>query len=310
MHKKERKIEDIVKSAYQHTVSELGLENVKPSLRLEFKTLEKAHDAIHEFIYLQALLMPPQAREQGKWYGKSAFIIYQWEVFHHAHRSLAEALCAYYNAAFVLLRTVLELLIKGTFWECLSHKDFRNNSQILDKNGQGKLIKKWLNDIFKLAPDVEEEFEKTSAGICDKIGPLIKDLDFRPQVRMIISQLEHWGIFNPIPDAEKLIYKGIYARLSADVHVIPDKTDIGRRILKESDKLFDQEILQDTLHEYVLSLHEVMDLAVVVELNIMKDLIGQFDEAQANLRGQIETVDKLGLKYSSIRARELLNLAV
>ena len=135
---------------------------------MSFESLQKAHDAIHEFMLLAPLSVPSKIDTTG-WHRKSAFLTYQWEAFHHAHRSLIEALCGYYNVAFILLRATFELLIRGAFWECLSHKTFRDNSQVLDNDKQGKAIKGWLNSIFEAAPNIEEEFEQISASIYDKI---------------------------------------------------------------------------------------------------------------------------------------------
>jgi hypothetical protein len=187
---RESQSDELIESAYSHTVDELGFENVKPSLRIDFENLEKAHDAIHEFRLLATKLFPSQVTKEIGWHRRSAFLIYQWEAFHHAHRSLIEALCAYYNVAFILLRATFELLIKGAFWECLAHREFRENSQVLDGEKAGREIKKWLNEIFELAPHVEEEFEETSAGIYDKISPIVEDPKFRPNIKTIIRQLD------------------------------------------------------------------------------------------------------------------------
>ena len=298
-------IEEAVKSAYRHTVKELGLENVRPSLMLRLEDLQKAHDSIHEFMFLVSLLFPSQAEGGVGWHSKSAFLTYHWEAFHHAHRSLIEGLCAYYNAAFVLLRSVLELVIKGAFWECLSHKEFRENSRVLDTDPQGRKIKEWLGEIFKLAPDVEQEFERISASIYDKVSPIVEDPKFRPPVKVIIRQLDQWGIFNPLPDPVTLIYDEIYGTLSADVHVIPDRTDIGRRIAAAPDEILEQKLLANTISEYANCLGQVMDLAIVIELNIMKDLIEKYDEARTNLRGELDRLEQLGLEYSLTRAKEL-----
>jgi len=298
--------EELVKSAYRYTIQEVGLDKVKPSLRLEFERLQKAHNAIHEFMLLAPLLFPCEPCKQISWQSKSAFFILHWEAFHHAHRSLIEALCAYYNVSFVLLRTTLELVVKGAFWECMSHKEYRQNCDVLDNDAWGKRIKGWLNEIFELSEEVKEEFEETSAGIYDKIGPIIEVSDFRPNIKTIVSQLAQWDIFNPIPDPITAIYRGIYGRLSADAHVVPNRTDIGKRILNMPSQIFDQEILQDTLSEYTHCLHEVMDLAIVVELNVVRDLIGRYDEVKGNLWERTETLNQLGLKYSLIRAKELL----
>lgn len=174
-----------------------------------------------------------------------------------------------------------------------------------DRDSWGRQIKEWLNEIFKLTPNVEKEFERTSASIYDKIRPIIEEQAFRPNVKSIVRQLDQWGIFNPIPDSVTSIYEGIYKRLSADVHVIPDRTDIGKRILS-GNGIFDQVILQDTLSEYVDCLHRVVDVAIVVELNIARDLIEKYDETKTNLRARLDTLDQLGLKHSLRRVKELL----
>ena len=93
--------------------------------------------------------------------------------------------------------------------------------------------------------------------------------------------------------------------MSADVHVAPDRTDIGKRLLSE-EEIFEQKVLPDTLTEYTHYLLEVMDLAIVVELNIMRDLIEKYNEAQTNLRERLDTLEQLGLEYSLTRAKKLL----
>ena len=302
----EHEFEGLLESAYSHAQSEFRLEYVKPSLKVEFQNLQKAHDAVHECMLLAPLLVP--SIENG-WHRKSAFLIYHWEAFHHAHRSLYEALCAYYNVAFVLLRSTFELVVKGAFWECLSHKEFRENSQTLDNDKAGSEIKKWLAAIFEQAPDVQEEFERISASIYDKVGPRVEDREFRPSIKTIVRQLDRWGMFDPIPKAEIQVYTGIYDRLSADVHVTPDKTDLGRRLTAETSEIFGEGLLPDTLHEYAMSLHEVMDLAIVVELNIMGDFIKQYEEAKMNLRKRLDILERLGLEYSLKRAKQLSEYA-
>jgi hypothetical protein len=113
-------------------------------------------------------------------------------------------------------------------------------------------------------------------------------------------------MFNPVSDPIVSIYRGIYGRLSADVHVEPDRTDIGKRLLSE-EEIFEQKVFPNTLTEYTHCLHEVMDLAIVVELNILRCLIEKYDEAKTNLRERLDTLEQLGLEYSLTRAKKLLN---
>jgi hypothetical protein len=100
-----------------HIFSEFGFENVQRSLHDEFALLQQSHDAIHEFLeflYLAPLCFP-DAKHEVSCHHKSAFLALQGEVLQHAHRSLLEALYAYYNVAFILLWTTFELLRREHF---------------------------------------------------------------------------------------------------------------------------------------------------------------------------------------------------
>jgi hypothetical protein len=255
---------------------------------------------------LANLLFFSQEDEAIDWQRRSAFLIYHWEIFHHAHRSLFEVLCGYYNVSFALLRTTLELLVKGAFWECLSHRRFRENAQVLINDPAGKRIKKWLHATFKQAPAVEEALDRNSASIYDKLGPVMEEREYRPSFRTIVRQLEEWGIFNPLTDAEDQIYEGIFRRLSADVHVVPERTDIGRRLAVGISDISEQILLPDTLREYSSLLHKLMDLAIVIELNIAKDLVEEYDEVKTNLKSRSPTFEQLGLGRSLERVKQFL----
>lgn len=296
--------EELLDSFYRHIESEIGLEHIKTSLTPEISHLQKAHDAIHEFILLAPLLSAHSSSTETDWLRKSAFLVYQWEAFHHAHRSLFEVLCGYYNVAFVLLRVTFELLIKGAFWECLSHKKFREHSQALEEDKAGRKLKGWLKEVCESDPDLEEKFEQVSASIYDKIGTSLGNSQFLPSIRTILRQLDQWGILNPLSEAE--VYSEVYRRLSADVHVTPEKTDIGRRLVDETSEIFEQQLLPETLREYTGLLHSVMDLAIVIELNIMEDATEQYEEARLNLRARLGTLKRLKLRHSLTRAKELL----
>lgn len=208
-----------LKKAYSHIITELHIDNLKDSLRLRFEEIRKVHDAIHEFILIAPAMFPC---EGVSWHSKSAFLLYHWETFDSAHRSLIEALCGYYNVAFTLLRSVLELLLKGAFFERLAHRKFRENSSQLDKDKGGRNLKTFLNEITKQAPSVADELERISASIYDKIALIVDNPKFRPRIKTIIKQLKDWEILDPIPNADLYVWN-LYQILSKDVHVIPDR---------------------------------------------------------------------------------------
>ncbi len=152
---------------------------------------------------------------------------------------------------------------------------------------------------------MEEGFERVSASIYDKVSPKLEDQEFRLSIKTIVRQLDHWGIFNSIPNAEVWVYSDLYSKLSADVHVTPERIDIGRRLARNSSDLFEHVLLPDTLREYVGLLHRTMDLAIVIELNIMEDLIEQYEETKLNLRKRLDMLEQLKLEHSFKRAKEL-----
>lgn len=295
-----------IESALRHIYDEFGLHHIEPSLKAEFALLEKSHNAIHEFIYLAPLCFPAADEHAVGWENKSAFLLYHWEVFNQAHSSSFEALCAHYNVAFILLRTTLELLLKGAFWECLCHKGFRNSSLVLDKSSEGKQIKQCLQTAFEASPNVENKLEQLSASIFDILGDRIEERKFRISIKDIVQQLDQWGIFSPIANGPALIYDNFYSKLSADIHLVPDKTDIGRRIASEGTELFEESVLPASLREYATKLHEIMDVAIVIELNILQDVIKRFESVRSKLAERSNTIEQLELKYSLMKIRELL----
>ena len=126
-------IEDnIFKKVFSHFFEELEVPNLINSIqRSDFEKLQRAHQSIHEFIYLATQIINADA----DFYAKSAFLYYHSEIFDQAHRSLLEALSGYYNSAYTLLRNTLELLIRGAFWECFAHRKYRDKAEVVKKLG-------------------------------------------------------------------------------------------------------------------------------------------------------------------------------
>lgn len=304
--------EDLLCKAISHTFEEVGFENMRISLENNFEELQKAHDSIHEFIYLAHFCVPSTG--EASWQSKSAFLTYHWETFNSAHRSLLEALAGYYNPAYTLLRNTLELLVRGAFWESLAHKKFRDNAKIIGKlkdKKKRKSVKDWIEDIIKQEPSIEKDFEETSVAIFDKIALLFEDGEFQnkyiwmPSFSLIVKQLLEWKIID-IPEAHSVVY-GLYKELSNDVHVIPDKTDVGRRLLQDK-KIFETTIDLNELSKFLKILHKIMDIGIVIELNILSDWIEQDEKVKPKLEERISVINELGLKHSSEKLESLVKI--
>ena len=299
----------MLSKALSHILKEIKIPNIVSSIEINFEEIQKAHDSIHEFIYLAPLCLP----KNKSWHEKSAFLTYHYITLDMAHRSLLDALAGYYNAANILLRSTLELLIRGAFLECLAHKEFRDKLEKSETKKGKKTLKGWLIDLIKQRSDIEDELEGTSAAIFDKTAIIFEDPKFRkkfiyrPNFREIVEQIADWNIFDPIQDPVELVNDKIYGELSNNAHVIPDKTDIGRRILSQKE-LFKTEVNPDELSKFVKVLHEVVDIGIIIELNILSDWINQDREVKNRLRERLVVIDDLGLKFSSEKLKKLMEI--
>jgi hypothetical protein len=224
-----------------------------------------------------------------------------------------EALTGYYNAAYGLLRSALELVVKGAFWECLAHERFRGNTARLqlDKDkGKRKSVKDWVDELIEREPSVENDLEETSAAVFDKIAILFGDRAFQrqfvhiPSFRVIIQRLIEWQIID-FDSAFDVVYEGLYRNLSSDVHVVPDATDVGRKLLAERD-FMEVEVIPQELWEYMNTLHRLIDIGIVIELNILKDWI----EAGGSLRlkERLDMLENLELNYGVTKLKALTTL--
>jgi hypothetical protein len=93
--------------------------------------------------------------------------------------------------------------------------------------------------------------------------------------------------------------------LSSDVHVVPDATDVGRKLLAERD-FMEVEVIPQELWEYMNTLHRLIDIGIVIELNILKDWI----EAGGSLRlkERLDMLENLELNYGVTKLKALTTL--
>jgi hypothetical protein len=228
-----------------------------------------------------------------------------------------EALAGFYNSGYTLLRNTLELLVRGAFWECLAHKNFRAHTGALDEDrqryGRGrKSIRDCVEDLIERKPPMEESLENSSAGIFDIIAIILEDREFQreliriPPFSVIVKQLIEWKVID-IQNAYQIVYNDLYDKLSKDVHVIPDRTDIGRRLLQEKN-LFRISVNPNELNEFMKNMHKVVDIGIVIELNILSDWINKDGGVQARLKERLEVLKELGLEFGFNKLSSLISL--
>ena len=296
-----------VEAAYRYSVRELRLDLIKYSFNILYKRTTGSHDAIHLLLSTAPSMFPEKPKRGMKsWQRYSAFISYHWDTFDLAHNSYYEALRANYSAGFILLRSTLELLIRGAFFECLAHEQFRDKSIVLDDDGAGSRLKRFLSQVFARKSEVEHEFEQYSIAIYDKIARIIDDHRFRPSNSTMLEQLAEWGVFCGIRYPEAVVSRA-YGKLSRDVHAHPDRTDIGRILTYSSRQLFGpKRVSRRFLSEYSDDLKEVIDIGIVTTCNLLQDNLIQYPETRERLSQIASEAKALGLVYTPRRIAQLV----
>jgi hypothetical protein len=210
----------------------------------------------------------------------SAFGIYSIDSIHLLRRATTEALCCYYSIGTAMLRIALEILIRGAFWEGMAHKAFRDSAEVvrrngrrLNVNGERKGIHDWFADVFAHTPGAEAQWETMSGSIFDRTSPLFSDPLLNrvlPRFIDMIEQVAEWKLLEPIPcaDAVEAIHRGVYWELSKAVHLIPDKTLLGRQFSAGKSAFPAIEFSPDELTAFVEMLEIVADVGIVLSLNL------------------------------------------
>jgi len=303
-----------VKEAFRHTLSEIELSNIWLSLyEGDFEIIQKAHDSIHELIYIAPLCIP----KNKSFHEKSAFLaVYLFNVFYAAHRSFIEALSGFYNCAYTLLRNCLESAVRGAYYECLAHRKFRDNPNIPEITRKGrKTLKGWINGLIReginKGIDIEGDLETLSASIFDKLE-VIEDEGFKreflyhPNYLEMIEALKVWGMLDPLPDPRKF-WQDLYDELSKEAHAYPDRTEVGKRLLQlSSGNIFEVNVIPTELNKFCQTLHKIIDFSMLIELNILEEWIKENNDVKEKLKERLMVVQNLGLQLSYEKLRCLL----
>ncbi len=288
-----------ISGALDHIQKEIGHEFITQSLESDLGLIQKAHDAIHEFHLLPVICVPDDDNNKETiWLQKSAFLVLQWELFDCLHRSFFEAMCSYYNVAEMLLRSSLELLVKGAFWECFSHKKYRQIFEMSNKLILGSKDFTLLKNIIREDKRLENDLELNSVAIYDFLAKRIYQ---KATFNKMVEQLDEWEVFSPLEGQAKIIKSDLYSNLSDSTHVYPNKTDIGRRMQSKEQEVFSREFDKKEIENYLITLHKIIDIAIVVELNIFSDVIQNYPSVQNKLEERIDVLTQLDLRKSLLR---------
>ncbi len=219
-------------------------------------------------------------------YEKSAFFVYHYEAGDLALRSLCDAICGSYLGASILLRSVFELDLKGAFYQCLTEEKYFSNAEILKKDKKGEKLLDYLHD-------AKLDVGRTSIGAFDKLESVMIKKEYQVQPVAIFKQLVAWGLFEPIKNPKENIYDTLYTKLSGEVHVMPERIDLVKFLLKDPESSFETpKVEPQFLQEYLDNLRDVMDAGVVLTFNILKENL--------NNKGVEDSIMQLIAEFSHI----------
>ena len=248
----------------------------KQSAQIAGDRLTKAEQAWSQFRHIpQYFLKTPEGRWDREDFNlMSAFLVYQWEAVSIGGLSLGSCLGAHYNAAFTLLRSCLELVLKGALFQCLARDGFRSKlSPALKETDTVKMLATHLSTMIKEGGKVGAELESYSFAIFNLLKGDYLQLASHLEVKSIAQQVADWGILNGVPNPKRTVLD-LYRGLSRNVHEQEEYTDTGRA-LHEGAKAFQHPapILPQSLSEFLDEFRSVMDLGVITLLNLLHHTI-------------------------------------
>jgi hypothetical protein len=262
-----------VEKPWEHQfLKDCALENSDISFRMKPEELGLARGLVGFHFRIPVAMTMPNTHDDRLFYEKSAFIVCHYSAGTLALRSLCDAILGSYSGASILLRSAFELDLKGAFYQCLTDDKYFSNARILRRDKKGRKLLKFLKCLFNYSNITKLEVEETSIGIFDKLESVISMREYQVRPSVMFNQLKAWDLYYPVRNPKESIYNELYSRLSEDVHVMLDRTDLGKFLLKDPESCFntpkvDPQFLQD----YLDDLKKVMDAGVVLTFNVLKE---------------------------------------
>ena len=260
-----------------------------------------AEQAWRQFCLVPAnfLRMPSGKVDDQAFRSASAFLMYHWGAGQTAGLSLGNALSGNYNVAFTLLRSFVELLLKGVLFQCLAHSTYRERpSPALKPTDALALFSSHLSSMIKERASDATELESNTAAIFDLLGGDWMQSAFRLEMGSVVQQVADWGILGGLHGSPAKMVCELYGRLSENVHERIERTDIGRAT-EEGVEIFEwpAPILAESLSEFLSEFHLAMEMGVIAELNLLHRVVPSAqlaEKCQQLLRDQAFRMADLG----------------
>lgn len=279
---------------------DLGIEETRISASLYRKAV-KGHDSIHALLSLAVCMFSPSNdNDHADWRNRTAFLSHNWEAFDLLHSSYYEALHANYMAGFILLRSALELVLKGAFYQCLTAPSYRDKSRLLEADTRGRRLRNRLDNMLSRSGAFRSDLGEESYSIYEHMRTTMNKAKYRPATRVMIQQLARWGMLKGIESPSRTISR-TYAKLSQDVHAHPWRTDLSRVLALRPERVFEPKtIMHREFDAYLRELRDVLDIGMVVTINVLRDRLRDRRETRRELCRFVHDskLKSLGMRYT------------
>lgn len=224
-------------------------------------------------------------------HSKSAFFIpYHSEIYDNGIVALSLCISANYISSLTLLRTIVDMMIYGIFYQCISENRFRNDI---------------IESLQSYTKRIKKEIDKNQSSLNSMSANIYSLIDYTifnnpPKHEVILNQFEHWGILENKTEAKKYILKS-YKILCNFTHGNPLYTDFFNRIIDEKD-MYSKTTNLNSLKLFCSQFLLIIDIALSLEISILKDVIIKNDKEFNILNCEIEKLDALSLSSSKCHA--------
>jgi hypothetical protein len=280
-------------------------ESIQESLRYSTEATTLFDNLEYLMKLVPSRLLINRSDYEERYNRNSAFLFLHWEAIDTMKVSQIAAFSFRYSVGFSLLRNALETLIRGAFYNSIASKRFRNECVTLDAvvklRKKGSKQKTSFREVLQREADTgavnPEEWESYSAGIFGFVTTIQADSDkwrILPYVFEMLDELDKCGLLHPFG---KKIFHDIYMELGLSTHIAPDYTDLGRRLGSDSKIFAKPEFISSEFKEYVVELALVMEFAMCLTFNVLRQNFAH-DALRAAVEGiLLEMQDKWKTVY-------------
>ncbi len=277
----------------------------------QFDMIVSVHDSI-KFYQVLPFYIVKQTENELNWTGYHlAFFTYHKEAVKRAYFSFYLSMMGQKSMSESFQRILLEFIVKGSFWDCVSRKSYRDKKT--PHSNRINKVRSVIQERIGKEPGTFSDCQGCSLSAIDAVLDYI-DLDetqkeswekIVPKMNDMLYLLTEWKKTIPIKDPEE-IYE-IYKYYSYEIHSHPDSIldslsfDVYTKAYPDFD--YNSEQIQCSLD----SLIKIVDFGIILTLNTF--LLDKHREKNMfkDLPFLNDHIAKFNLPYSKKRIKTLIS---